>query len=99
MFDKMKQLMEMKKQVDKIKKNLDSSDIDVNEVSGISIKINGSQNFVSISIDEEYLRPEAKRRLERDLLRSVNAAIRKSQGIAAEKMREVMPSIPGLGGF
>jgi len=96
MFDKMKQLMEMKKQVDKIKKNLDSSAIEIDEVKGISIKINGSQHFLSLSVSEDYLTPEAKPKLEKELLRAMNLAVRKSQSVAAEKMKSVMPSIPGL---
>ena len=96
MFDKMKQLMDMKKQADRIKKELDACSVEVEEVRGIKIKINGSQNFQSIEIDEGQLSANDKNRLESNLLRSVNAAIIKSQNLAASKMKDVMPGFPGM---
>lgn len=94
MFDKMKQLMEMKKQADRIKKELDALVVDIEEVSGIKISITGSQVFRSVNIDDSKV--SDKSRLESDLLRSVNAAVRKSQQVAAQKMRDVMPGFPGM---
>ncbi len=91
MFDKMKDLMEMKKQADHIKKELDASTVEVNEVSGVKIVISGSQNFRSLEIDEALVNAGDKGKLEADLLRSVNAAIRQSQDLAAQKMKTVMP--------
>jgi len=93
MFGKMKDLMEMKKQADKIKKELDASSVEVEDVRGIKVGITGSQKFQSIAIDEGLLRVENKARLEKDLLRSVNAAINKSQQVAAKKMQAVMPGM------
>ena len=97
MFDKMKQLMEMKKQADKMKKELDRELIEVNEVRGIKIVINGSQNFQSVELDEEVLKNAVKFNFERDLLKSINAAIKKSQNVAAGKMKTMMPNgFPGM---
>ncbi|MEW5894226.1 MAG: YbaB/EbfC family nucleoid-associated protein [Candidatus Omnitrophota bacterium] len=96
MLDKMKQLMEMKKQADRIKKELDNVIVDVKEVEGISLQITGSQTFRSIEISQDMLVPENKARLEKDLLRSLNSAIKKSQKTAAEKMAASMPKIPGF---
>ena len=96
MFGQMKQLMEMKKKADQIKRELDAVDVDVSEVSGIKIKINGAQNFKSIEIEESLLNSRNKERFERDLLRSVNAAIKQSQNLAASKMKAVMPNLPGM---
>lgn len=96
MFDKMKQLMEMKKQADQIKRQLEASIVSVEEVKGIKITINGSQNFKSIEIDEGLLSAGNKGRLQADLLRSLNSGIRKSQAVAAEKMKAVLPGFPGL---
>jgi len=95
MFGKMKELMEMKKQADKIKKELDASSVDVEEVQGINISINGSQKFQSIEINEEHLDVNNKAKFEKDLLRSINAAINKSQQVAAKKMQAVMPGFGG----
>jgi len=93
MFDKMKQLMEMKKKAEAIKLELDATDVECNEVDGIKIVINGSQNFKSIELNENQLKSENKEKLEMDLLRSVNAAVKKSQDLATEKMRSVMPGL------
>ena len=97
MFDKMKQLMEMKKQADQLKRELDATTVEFNEVSGIKIVVTGSQNFQSIEIDEPLLRAENKGKFQMDLLKSINAAIRKSQNAAAQKMKNVMgPGFPGF---
>jgi len=96
MFDKMKQLMDMKKQAEQIKKELDASSVEVTDVRGIKIVINGSQNFQSIEVDSGLCDPANKARLEADLLRGVNAAIAKSQKIAALKMKALMPGLPGF---
>ncbi|OGX37095.1 MAG: nucleoid-associated protein, YbaB/EbfC family [Omnitrophica WOR_2 bacterium RIFCSPHIGHO2_02_FULL_52_10] len=96
MFDKMKELMEMKKQAERIKRELDASLVEVNEVSGIRIVVNGSQTFKSLEIDDALIQPGNKKQLEANLLRGVNEAIKKSQNLAAQKMRAVMPGFPGI---
>ncbi|MBP9854422.1 MAG: YbaB/EbfC family nucleoid-associated protein [Candidatus Omnitrophica bacterium] len=93
MFDKMKQLMEMKKQADAIKKELEAISVNVEEVRGIKIRINGAQKFKELEIDSTMINPDNKQRFENDLLRCMNAAIKKSQAIAAEKMKSVMPDM------
>ena len=96
MFDKMKELMEMKKQAERIKRELDASLVEVNELSGIRIVVNGSQTFKSLEIDDALIQPGNKKQLEANLLRGVNEAIKKSQNLAAQKMRAVMPGFPGV---
>ncbi len=97
MFDKMKQLMEMKKQADRIKRELDACTVECNKVDGIKISINGSQKIQSIEIEDSLLGSDNKERLERGLLKGVNAAINDSQALAAEKMKGLMPGgFPGM---
>ncbi len=97
MFDKMKQLMEMKKQADKIKRELDASITESDEGRGIKITINGAQYFQSIEVNEDLLTPDRKTKLESELLRSINGAVKKSQNVAAQKMKSVLPGgFPGL---
>ncbi len=97
MFDKVKELMELKKKADQLKKELEGITIEVNDVRPIKIKINGAQIFQSIEIDESLLSASQKNRIQMDLLRSVNSAVKKSQQAAANKMKN-MPglNIPGL---
>ena len=97
MFDKMRGLMEMKRKAEELKRELDSAIIEVDEVRGIKIVVSGSQNFQSLEISEELLSPENKKRLETDLLRALNSAIKKSQNLAAQKMQTMAGfNIPGL---
>jgi len=96
MFDMMKQLHEMKKQAGEIKRNLDSENVECSDVRGIKIVISGSQDIRSIEIDDAYFESKDKVRFQNDLVRSFNAAVKKSQKIAAKKMQSVMPGFPGL---
>ncbi len=91
MLGQMKQFMEMKKQADRIKKELDAITVDVCEVPGIKIQITGSQTVKSITIEENLLKPERREQIQKELLRSVNAAIKKAQNTAAQKMASSMP--------
>ncbi len=91
MFGQMKQLMEMKKQADRIKKELDAITVESSDVPGVKIQITGSQTFKSIVIDENLLKPERREQLQKDLLRGMNAAIKKAQTVAAQKMASSMP--------
>jgi len=92
----MKQLMELKKQAEQLKSELHRTQIEVNEVPGIRISISGSQDFSSIEIDEQLLSVENKAKIESELLQSINAAVKKSQDLAAQKMQGIMPGLPGL---
>ena len=97
MFDKVKQMMELKKQADKLKKELEATIIEVSDVRGIKVVVNGAQIFQSVEIDGGMLTAANKNRIQMDLLRSLNTAVKKSQQAAANKMRN-MPglNIPGL---
>ena len=97
MFDQVKKLMEMKKQADILKKELEATIIDVQETRGIKVVINGAQIFQSIDIEEGLLNAGNKNRVQMDLLRSVNTAVKRSQQAAANKMKN-MPgfNLPGL---
>ncbi len=92
MLDKMKELMEMKRQADELKKELDASSVEVADVRGITLTINGSQYIQAVTLEEAMLSPANKKRLESDLLRAFNTAVKRSQELAAKKMR----SMPGF---
>ncbi|MBI3314974.1 MAG: YbaB/EbfC family nucleoid-associated protein [Candidatus Omnitrophica bacterium] len=97
MFDKIKQMMELRKQADKLKKELGAVIIEVSDVRGIKVVINGAQVFQSVDIDAGLLNAGNKNRLQMDLLRSINTAVKKSQQAAANKMRNTPGlNIPGL---
>ena len=97
MLDKIKQLMEIKQQANVIKRELEGLRIEANEVRGIRIVIDGAQHFQSLEIENGLLDAPNKNRLEADLLRSINAAVHKSQVLAAQKMKNMTGlDIPGL---
>jgi len=97
MFDQMKKLMEMKKQAEKIKRELEASRVEMKDVDGITIVVDGAQKFYSVEINERFLAPQEKQNLEKELLRSLNKAMAKSQSLAADHMKHLIgPGIPGF---
>jgi DNA-binding protein YbaB len=97
MLDQVKKLMEMKKQADILKKELESTIIEVQETRGIKVVVNGAQIFQSIEIEEGLLNASNKNRIQMDLLKNMNTAVKRSQQAAANKMKN-MPgfNLPGL---
>jgi len=97
MLDQAKKLWEMKKQADILKKELEATIIEVQETRGIKVVINGAQIFQSVDIEEGLLNAGNKNRIQMDLLRSINTAVKRSQQSAANKMKN-MPgfNLPGL---
>ena len=55
---------------------------------------------MEVRISEEMMKPENKMKLEKALLTAFNKAVKKSQEIAAERMRDVMGDLglPGMAG-
>ncbi len=97
MFDQMKKLMELKTQADKLKKELEKIVIEYNDVRGIKIKLNGAQMFQSIELDDSWLDPKQKSRLQMEMIKAINMAIKKSQKEAAIQMQKSGGlNIPGL---
>ena len=84
MLDKMKELMEMKKKMEEIKRELDAVSL-MSEDSLVAVAINGSQEVKSVNIKGE-LSGMDKAKLESSIMETVNRAIRQSQKSAAEKM-------------
>jgi len=97
MFDQVKKMMEMKKQADILKKELEATIIEVAETRGIKVVVNGAQIFQSIDIEEGLLNAGNKNRIQMDLLKNMNTAVKRSQQAAANKMKN-MPgfNFPGM---
>ena len=97
MLDQVKKIMEMKKQADILKKELEATILEVTETRGIKVVVNGAQIFQSVEIDENLLNAGNKNRIQMDLLKNMNTAIKRSQQAAANKMKN-MPgfNLPGL---
>ena len=102
MLDKMKQLYEFQRKARAIQKELANSIIDASREDGkIRVVFNGEQKLQSISISEEFLRPERKTELEGHLKSCIGEAITRSQQVAAGKMKDIagQMGISGLPGM
>jgi DNA-binding protein YbaB len=94
MFDKAKNLYQLQRQAKQIKKELKNIHIEA-EVEGIVVVIDGEQEVVSVTVSEEALTNSKK--MQDNLVKAFNKAVKKSQQIAAEKMKGVMGGL-GLAG-
>jgi len=97
MFDKMKQLMEMKKKMQEVKTELENTDFEVASSDGVfKVTMNGTQMVKGVSIQGD-LSGIDKAALERSAQDAYNRAIKRSHDLAAEKMKSVTGfNIPGL---
>jgi hypothetical protein len=97
MFDKMKQLMEMQRKMQEMKRQLDNTIFDIQGPDGmVKITMNGSQEVQAVSISAAIPDKE-KANLEKALKEAYNKAIKRSQDIAAEKMKNITGlNLPGL---
>jgi len=98
MLDQAKKIWEMKKQADIFKKEMEAIKIEVQETRGIKIVVNGMMGFQSIEIDESLLIASNKNRIQMELLKSLNTAVKRSQQAMQTKMKN-MPgfNLPGMG--
>ena len=97
MFDKMKQLMEMQKKMQEVKRELENTNFEVSSSDGsIKITMNGAQEVKEVLLKDEPQNMD-KSNLEKAVKDVYNRAIKRSHDIAAEKMKSVTGfNIPGL---
>ncbi|MCU0652514.1 MAG: YbaB/EbfC family nucleoid-associated protein [Candidatus Omnitrophica bacterium] len=95
MFDKMKQLMDMQKKMQEMKRALDNTNFEISSSDGlIKITMNGSQEVKEVSIQAEQLDKPA---LEKAMKDAYNRAIKRSHDLAGQKMKEITGfNLPGL---
>lgn len=96
MFDKAKNLYKLQKQARDIKGQLKKTHIEA-EDNGVTVVITGEQEVVEVKITDEAL--QDKKKLEKNLESCFNKAVKKSQQIGAELMKDIMgpDGFPGLG--
>ena len=94
MLDKMKQLWELKKKMDEVKKELDGLEL-ASEDSLVKVTITGSQEIKAVEVKQDLASLD-KRKLEASLAETVNRAVKESQKAAAQKMSS-LGGLPGLG--
>lgn len=93
----MKQLMEMQKKMQEVKRELENSSFDILSSDGlVKITMNGSQEVKAVNIQAD-LKNTDKALLEKSAKDAYNRAIKRSHDLAAEKMRSVTGlNLPGL---
>ncbi len=79
----------------KIKKQLKNIHVEA-ETDGVAVTIDGEQQFLEVKIDESAM-GDAKK-LGKAFVDAANKAVKKSQTIGAEKMKDVMGGMGGLFG-
>jgi len=90
MFNKLKQIKNLRDQAKKMQSALSTETVIV-ERGGIKIEMNGNLEVISVKINSD-LAPNSIEGILADL---INEAIKKTQKIMAKKMQE-MGGIPGL---
>lgn len=95
MLDKFKDMYELQKKAKQIKKQLKNTHIEA-EVDGLIVIIDGEQEILEVKIPEHLLHDAKK--LQETLVKCINKAIKKSQQVAAEEMKDIMGGmgLPGL---
>ncbi len=99
MLDKLKNIFEAQKKMNEIKKELESVTVDYETAAGkVKATMSGTQKVLTLSIDEEFLQPGKKERLEKEILSCINGASDKVQKVATQKLQASMGDfkIPGL---
>ena len=93
----MKNMYELQKQANKIKKELRNIHVEAEE-GGVLVTVNGELEVISIEIDDKLL--DSKNKIEKNTVKALNKAIKKAQEVSASKMQEVMGNmgfdLPGM---
>jgi len=89
----MKQLMEMQKKMQEIKRQLDQAHFEISSSDGlVKITMNGAQEVQDVVIQQAD-----KASLEKAIKEAYNRAIKRAQELAAQKMKDITGfNLPGL---
>lgn len=95
LFGQMGDMYKLQKEAKKIKAELAKTHISA-ESDGVKIVVNGEQEVQSVEFLDESVLQDPKK-LGKAITDAFNRAVKKSQAVAAEKMKSVMGGFPGLG--
>lgn len=87
MLDRLKQLYELKKQADQMKKELEAEVLEI-EFGDVVVKVNAAQEILNLSFPEGTSPDKVKD--------SINKAMDEAQKVAAKKMQGMMGGMGGL---
>ncbi len=89
-------MYKLQKEAKKIKKELGKIHVFA-ESNGVKVTVNCEQEVLLVEFVDEAILSNAKN-TEKAILDATNRAMKKSQQVAAEKMKAVMGGMPGMGG-
>ncbi len=95
MFDKMKMLMDAKRKMEEMKKELENTVFEIASSDGlVKVSMNGSQEIKEVKVERDV---SDNRALENAIKDAVNRAVKHSHDIATQKMKDITGlNIPGL---
>lgn len=97
-YNKAKELLKLQQDAQKIQNELSNIHIEA-ESDGFVVTIDGQMKAIKVEIEDTSLLTD-KARLEKAALEAINKGLKKSQEIAADKMKGVMGSmglnLPGM---
>lgn len=84
-----------------VQKELKSTEIEAKSGDAwVTVVVNGEMHVKEVKIEDEAMKPENKRQLEKDIQQTISEALSRAQAIAAEKTKEVMKdmnlNLPGM---
>jgi len=95
----MKQIQQLQAQMAKVQEELAEETVTASVGGGaVTVVMNGQQEVCAVTIDPEAVDPEEVEMLQDLIMAAVNEAMRKSQGLAQERMSPLTGAlgIPGL---
>ncbi len=98
----MQKAQEMQEELEKKKEELAKKEVEATSGGGmVTVVVNGNEEVIDISIEEEVIDPEDSEMLEDLILAAVNNAKEKAQEMKEEEMGDItggmdIPNIPGL---
>lgn len=98
MFDKLKQLKEMRDQAQQVKQMLAQEIIEADAAHGrFKITMDGNMEIKSVDVDPELIQTDKKEDLEKAIQEGTNEAVKKTQRVMAQKMQQMGGlNIPGM---
>lgn len=98
MFNKIKQMKEMRDQAQEVKKSLAEETVNADALGGkINIVMDGNMEVLSLEINPEVLTADKKEELENGLRELFNDAVKKAQRAMAQKIQSMGGlNMPGM---
>ncbi|MCK9272019.1 YbaB/EbfC family nucleoid-associated protein [Candidatus Gracilibacteria bacterium] len=93
-YSKAKDLLKLQQEASKIQNELSNIHIEA-EVDGVVVTVDGQMKIVGVKIENSDILKDTER-LEKAIKEATNKGIKKSQEIAADKMKDIMGGL-GMG--